>query len=72
MRNHIDVTMSDSTADYLTACARIRNLNRTSLVRRLLDVIAKDMLVAGILDDENLRAKRPSQHKFKRANHVQD
>lgn len=37
---------------YLLACARIRGISPQSLMKRLINVIAKDQLVASVLDDE--------------------
>lgn len=52
--------------DYLNACCRIRDLALSALLRRLVGVIAKDHLVASILDDEeNLRERAPSEHSSK-------
>ena len=60
------ITVDDTTLEYFTVCARIRNLHRPALLRRLLTVIANDALVSGILDDEDhLRKRRPSEWKFK-------
>ncbi len=66
MRNRLDVFLSAEAATYFTCCARIRNMNRTTLLRRMLEVIAKDMLVAGILDDaDDMKRHRPGCQKFK-------
>lgn len=49
----------DSEAErYFAACARIRNISPRALFRRLIDTIAKDQMVASVLDDEDEMAKR--------------
>jgi hypothetical protein len=37
---------------YFLACARLRGITATSLLRRLLTVVTKDQLIPSILDDE--------------------
>ncbi len=59
--------ISDATANYLDKCARIRNISRTCLINRLLDVIAEDQMVGGILDDaDTILQRRPGERYFKR------
>ena len=38
--------------EYYDACARIRGVTRTSLLRILLKIVARDHMIAGILDDD--------------------
>jgi len=56
--------ISNAAADYLDKCARIRNISRASLLRRLFDTIAMDQLVGSILDDEDaMRERRKGEHR---------
>ena len=57
--------MSDKVADYLMLCARIRGINRTTLLRRIFNVIAQDQLVSSILDDDGKRKLNKSERKYK-------
>ena len=58
--------ISDATANYLDKCARIRNISRTCLINRLLDVVAEDQMVGGILDDsDTILQRRPGERYFK-------
>lgn len=50
---------------YIIACARIRNMTVTHLVRELVDVIARDQLVLAVLDDDSKPERRRSEHKFR-------
>ena len=66
MRNRVDISLGDEEAEYFTRCARIRNLNRTSLLRRLLVIIAQDKMVGSILDDDTeLRLRFKGEHRFR-------
>jgi len=61
-------TIKPETAEYLVACARIRGIHPVSLVKRLLDVIAEDCMVASILDDgDGMRVRRRGEHRFRGA-----
>jgi hypothetical protein len=60
---HIGVEID---SDYLLACARIRNITMTTLVRRLMQVIDRDQLVLAVLDDEdNYHERERYQHQFR-------
>ena len=62
----LHIRINDETADYLDKCARVRNISRASLLRRLFDTIAEDQLAAGILDDaDTLRERRKGERYFK-------
>ena len=66
MTRWLHIRISDETADYLDRCARIRNISRASLLRRVFDTIAEDHLMAGILDDaDTLKERRPGERYFK-------
>ena len=54
----------DIESKYLTDCARIRNITRTTLVRRLMTIIDQDQLVGAILDDDAARTQQRYQHRF--------
>lgn len=52
-------------SDYLLACARIRNVSLTALLRKLVQAIDEDQLVLAVLDDEhNYRHHERYQHRF--------
>ncbi len=58
--------ISDETADYLDKCARIRNISRTCLINRLLNVVAEDQLIGSIFDDaDTLKERRKGERYFK-------
>ncbi len=58
--------ISDVTANYLDKCARIRNISRTCLINRLLDVVAEDQLIGSIFDDaDTILQRRPGERYFK-------
>jgi len=62
----VHIRISDATADYLDRCARIRNISRASLLRRVFDTIAEDQLAGSILDDaDTLKERRPGERYFK-------
>jgi hypothetical protein len=66
MSTQVNVQLSGADAAYFDRCARIRDLNRTSLVRRLLHAVARDMLVHRILNDkDHLREHRPGEPRYK-------
>ncbi len=73
LKNQAYITLSDADADYFTKCARIRDLSRASLLRRMLHTIAQDQLVGSILDDGDApRKRRNGEHRFHRINRVRD
>jgi len=47
---------------YLVSCARIRNINVTSMVRMLVNQVAEGQLVQAVLDDDS-QFRRPKQTK---------
>lgn len=63
MQISLDITGSD--LEYLEACARIRDITARSLVRRLLTVIARDQMVACILDDEAIRKRMKGERRYR-------
>lgn len=48
--------------EYLNACARIRNISLSALVRRLVRAAANDQMVSAILDDGGARTRRRGEH----------
>lgn len=50
---------------YFEACARIRELSRPALIRKLLEMIAEEQLVLAILDDDS-RVYRRKETKCRR------
>lgn len=62
----LQITLDKSDLEYFDACARIRNVALRSLLRRLMKVIARDVMVGGILDDEDeLRRRAKGEHRYK-------
>lgn len=58
--------MVDVESEYMNACARIRNVTMTTLVRRLVQAIEEDQLVLAILDDADRYQERERyQHNFR-------
>ena len=51
-------------SDYLIACARIRNVSVTGLVRELMETITEDQLIRAILDDEGRHIRKRYQHRY--------
>lgn len=49
------IRMSDEHMRYLESCARIRSVSVQGLIRRLLLIVARDRLVEGIADGDDLR-----------------
>lgn len=49
----------DEAAEYLEACARIRNMGRSIFIRTLLEKIAEDQMVLAIMDDNSVPVPRP-------------
>jgi len=50
---HVNVIIGteQEEADYIDACARIRHISRSELLRRILTRSIKDQMVGAILDD---------------------
>jgi hypothetical protein len=64
----LNIVIDTETPDgmYFDSCARIRNISLSSLVRRLLDMIAEDQMVASILDDgDAILQRRRSEHSYR-------
>jgi len=55
--------------EYLRACARIRNISLSALVRRLVDTIADDQMVASVLDDDGGRRRYKGEHPYRSGPH---
>lgn len=51
---------------YLISCAKIRNVSVPTLVRELIDVIARDQLVLATLDDGDAPRARGSRPRYAR------
>ena len=51
-------------SEYLTACARIRNITLTTLVRELVQAIDQDQLVGAVLDDDGKRIRERYRHRY--------
>lgn len=62
----ITIVFASEQNQYLTACARIRDICVTALIRRLVEVICRDQMVAAILDDGGTPSRRPSEHAYRR------
>lgn len=51
---------------YFTACAKLRNITPHAFIKRLLVAIAKDQMVAAILDDaDSLQERKPGEQRFR-------
>lgn len=51
---------------YLDRCAKLRKISVSSLVRRMLDIITTEHLVAAILDDaDSMHRRRLGERKYK-------
>lgn len=63
----INLKLDEATSDteYLRACARIRNISLTSLVKRIVDTVAEGQLVASVLDDDGSRTRRKGEHPYR-------
>lgn len=59
--------LEDEGGHYMVACARIRDITLTELVRRLLRVVSEDQLVLAILDDDSKREHNRYQRGYKEA-----
>ncbi len=65
VRRNLEFTLTPEQLAYLVKCARIRNISVNGLVRRLMDVIARDELVMSILDDAGQCVdRRKGEHRF--------
>jgi len=60
------VNLSAEEGEYFEACARIRNMSKTSFFRLLLRTIANDQLVYAILDDDSRARRIPGEHSYKK------
>jgi hypothetical protein len=65
MRLGLDISEVDT--EYFEACARIRNITATSLLRRIINAIARDQMVASVLDDDDLKARLKGEHRYRKA-----
>jgi hypothetical protein len=55
----------DEYGPYLDACARIRNMSKTALLGRLIEIIGRDQLVLSILDDDSKPDRQKGAHRYK-------
>lgn len=61
------------TSEYLEACARIRGITLSSLLRRLVTTINSHMMVGNILDDaDDMKRRNKSEHRHREASHGRD
>lgn len=52
---------------YFEACARVRNISKTRLMNRLINVIGRDQLVLSVLDDDSKpEPKAKGEHGYRR------
>lgn len=65
MRLSIDIGEADT--EYFEACARIRNITATSLLRRIINSVARDQMVASVLDEDDLTARLKGEHRHRKA-----
>jgi hypothetical protein len=65
---HVDlrVPIESEEGQYLVKCARIRDVTVTHLIKSVLATVARDQLVAAVLDDDGTRqSERRYRHHFK-------
>jgi hypothetical protein len=65
---HVDLRVATDSEEgqYLVRCARIRDVTVTHLVKTVLNTVARDQLVAAVLDDNGARAReRRNVHHFR-------
>lgn len=56
----------DEHEPYFDSCARLRDISKTALLARLIDVIGRDQLVLSILDDDSKPlSKRKGEHRYR-------
>ena len=57
--------IADEHAPYFDACARLRDISKTALLTRLIDVIGRDQLVLSILDDDSKpQHRKKGAHRY--------
>lgn len=65
----VNILLKDFTDEhdgYFDACARLRDISKTALLKRLLDVIGRDQLVLSILDDDSKpEPKKKGEHGYR-------
>jgi hypothetical protein len=63
VRHQFNIDLEDDSDEYryLMSCARIRGIRMQPFLRRLINVIAKEQLVLGILDDDSSRKPRKGE-----------
>lgn len=61
VRRHFMTHIASDASDYLDACARIRGISMSAMIRRLLETIAHDRLVLSILDDDSKALRRKGE-----------
>lgn len=64
---HITIKIDEQSeaGAYFMRCARIRDISTRGLVVRLLDVIAKDLMVSSVLDDGDcIKVRRKGEHRY--------
>jgi hypothetical protein len=49
---------------YLIACARIRDVTVTHLMREVIDVVTKDQLITAVLDDDSRRRHHDEDNRY--------
>lgn len=51
---------------YFESCARVRNISKTRLLNRLVNVIGRDQLVLSVLDDDSKpQPKEKGEHGYR-------
>ena len=63
MRHQFNISLEDDSDEYryLMTCARIRGIRMQPFLRRLIETIAREQLVLGILDDDSSRKLRKGE-----------
>jgi hypothetical protein len=65
MQVQVSVDPHSEPGRYLVACARLRNINMSSMIRLLVSQVAEDQLVRAVLDDEEGFQRGPHVKKFR-------
>lgn len=66
--NQITIDEETEFGRYYLACARIRDISMSALVKRLIEAIAEDQLVTAILDDDSSKQRRRGEHRYYTSN----
>ena len=60
-----EMKLTEDERNYFESCARIRDVSRTYLIRRLIQIMCRDQLIEAVLDDDG-KTPRGNQKGFYR------